>query len=75
MAVSERPGDRDDDVPDPQEPGHQVRDPAGRGEDDPPPVRPEPDPRNASRRRQWSITSECLYWLIRLLIDLYGNGG
>ncbi|MEU9212036.1 hypothetical protein AB0D27_29900 [Streptomyces sp. NPDC048415] len=76
MASSERPGDRDDAVPpDPEDP-----DPSGpetQDQDDGSRSRgpAEPDRGSASRRHRVRVVGECLYWLIRLLLDLYGNGG
>lgn len=76
MASSDRPGDRDDAVPpDPQDPEQKVPETVDQDDGRPPRDRTEPDRGNASRVRRARVVGECLYWLIRLMLDLYGNGG
>jgi hypothetical protein len=75
VASSDQPSDRDDAVPpDPQDP-----DPPAPGTTGPdsagPPRGTEPDRGNAPRRRRARVVGVSLYWLVRLLLDLYDNGG
>ncbi|MFF0010817.1 hypothetical protein [Streptomyces sp. NPDC005374] len=49
--------------------------PSDRDDDSPPRGTPEPDRGDAPRRRRTRVVGECLYWLIRLMLDLYDNGG
>lgn len=77
MASSERPSGGDDAVPpDPQDPDPAGPEPVDRDDGTPGRGPAEPDRGNASRGRRVRVVGECLYWLIRLLLDdLYGNGG
>ncbi|MFI6014933.1 hypothetical protein ACIBAG_40225 [Streptomyces sp. NPDC051243] len=75
MASPDQPSDRDDAVPpDPQDPGPPAPDTTGRDSADPPHGTPEADRGNAPRSRA-RVAGECLYWLVRLMLDLYDNGG
>ncbi|MGW2745135.1 hypothetical protein [Streptomyces sp. NPDC001450] len=76
MASSDQPSDRDDAVPpDPRDPDPPVPVTAGRESAGPPRGCPEPDLGDASRARRVRVVGECLYWLVRLMLDLYDNGG
>ncbi|GAB7103609.1 hypothetical protein JCM4814A_19230 [Streptomyces phaeofaciens JCM 4814] len=77
MASSDQPSDRDDAVPpEPHDPDPPVPDTAAaRDSAAPPRGTPEPDRGNAPRRRRVRVAGECLYWLVRLMLDLYDNGG
>ncbi|MFE9121685.1 hypothetical protein [Streptomyces sp. NPDC007172] len=74
MADSERPRDRDDAVPG-QEPDPEVPAPAPQGGEVRRCVHEEADPGSALRRRRARMVGECLFWLVRLLLETHSNGG
>lgn len=76
MASSDQPSDRDDAVPpEPRDPDPPVPDTAERDSAASPRGIPEPDCGNAPRSSRARVVGECLYWLVRLMLDLYDNGG